>query len=811
MSNFQQNGNIPYDEEEGVNLTAVAPPPLSPSPCRRCRTPLKNQSKSQNDIAAITTMQVFLEEIKAMKTTNQKQTIELQSEREKLVSLEERILHTLGHRVRRDQNQGPDQLSPSLYHNPPTEINLYSPAATPNERRRDEMTLSNENEGETSTLHTASQSCKGKEDDKVLLSPTFRSLSCFFRLLFASLFLPMVSDYVFGIASPLVKITRVSCPSFLLLSVVFSGVHYYFCKSGIIDNKRVIIGLVGWFINLVGAIVFAMAIFTIEEYMYDKKTGQINPILQIAFGLLAAGHAMEQLYTPLKETLVFKRKILLILLAITAYTLPAIIKPEFGIRYGITIFLLITHAIVQYASLFWRTTVTASDKDQDTNKDESQSNNEPEPEPVLLPDDMLDTFALMMISNDAKTWNFGFLVFFMQAGLSIMILGEQSFLSKPDVPFGVPTVVSFFVSFSQFWALLLAIFWQTDILTSVRMLDMLWYRNGNWPYEEIYANDGKFCTWLDKVMIPNLLRATGGLFVLGTSFVIIVKSEDAIDLFKDFTALILISEIDNIAFRLSNQGYFGKKLKKETQKSKEICLVDDSKAHIFMLPVRLFIVLVVFLAMLGGWSYFIHGQYSRRFFLMEHPNCLVMYWDSYNIGNGVCEKDYNTQDCNYDGGDCIQFNNDFPNCTATHPFNIQDDVCDGGDYNTEECGFDGGDCIKFNEGFPNCDVVNPSWIGNGKCDDSGDYNTEKCGYDGGDCYKPEYPDCKGINPSYIGNGICDGGDFNTEECGYDGGDCIQFKTDFPYCTVRYPHYIGDGDCYKAYNTTECGFDGGDCL
>ena len=63
---------------------------------------------------------------------------------------------------------------------------------------------------------------------------------------------------------------------------------------------------------------------------------------------------------------------------------------------------------------------------------------------------------------------------------------------------------------------------------------------------------------------------------------------------------------------------------------------------------------------------------------------------------------------------------------------IQDGRCDGGDYNTVECNYDGGDCTEFNENYPNCNVDSPYKVGDNFCD-KGDYDTEECGYDGGDC------------------------------------------------------------------------------
>ena len=37
-------------------------------------------------------------------------------------------------------------------------------------------------------------------------------------------------------------------------------------------------------------------------------------------------------------------------------------------------------------------------------------------------------------------------------------------------------------------------------------------------------------------------------------------------------------------------------------------------------------------------------------------------------------------------------------------------------YNTEECGWDGGDCVELNTKYPNCHAANPSNIGDGYCE-----------------------------------------------------------------------------------------------
>ena len=137
-----------------------------------------------------------------------------------------------------------------------------------------------------------------------------------------------------------------------------------------------------------------------------------------------------------------------------------------------------------------------------------------------------------------------------------------------------------------------------------------WYRgNQEWPHQEIDAKDGTYCTWLSKVFFSNILHFIAGLLSLTNSFVIILQSGNVIDLFKDFTALILISEIDNLVFSLASKSYFGEKLKDETEKINKIQLVDDrNKQKIRSISVCLIMFFTIFTGMVDGWSYFLHAQ-----------------------------------------------------------------------------------------------------------------------------------------------------------------------------------------------------------
>lgn len=198
------------------------------------------------------------------------------------------------------------------------------------------------------------------------------------------------------------------------------------------------------------------------------------------------------------------------------------------------------------------------------------------------------------------------------------------------------------------------------------------------------------------------------------------------------------------------------------------------------------------------------------------PGCVVSNISL--LSNDICEIESNTEACDWDGGDCIIA--EYPDCHVRDPSKIGNEQCDevmqqsnyyffAGGYNTEACGWDGNDCVEFNALYPDCNVAYPWKVSDGKCDGSV-YNTEACGWDGGDC-----GECEQIvpEPNRLGNMSCDGGVYNTEICNWDGGDCLEFNSKYPDCKNAYPERVGNGYCdiEGDQNTEKCGFDGGDCI
>ena len=276
------------------------------------------------------------------------------------------------------------------------------------------------------------------------------------------------------------------------------------------------------------------------------------------------------------------------------------------------------------------------------------------------------------------------------------------------------------------------------------------------------------------------------------SFVIIVQNEETIDLLKDFTSLMFVSEFDNIFFRLASYGYLGEELHQQAAKityyedmmrSTSTGSTSDMERKNKFLFVR-FTLIAILSAMFAGWGTVLYKQYSGQIFDKQFPGCGEEYYElAYyelafkEFGNDKCYGGpFNTLECKYEDGDCANFNTAYPSCNGkdlTHLHNVEEEMGNGScnmTFAIEQCEYDGGDCCPYN-------VHQSVLFGDGKCN-GGLYNTEECQYDFGDCdsFDREYPNCTLDESSagiILGDSICDGGAYNSEECGFEYGDCVK--------------------------------------
>ena len=339
----------------------------------------------------------------------------------------------------------------------------------------------------------------------------------------------------------------------------------------------------------------------------------------------------------------------------------------------------------------------------------------------------------IIIPRPSKSWILGLTVFTVQTLLGLVTLFDQQSTEFGETTMNIPirgTTSSYII---QFITLILAVMTQTDILVSFRIILFLSYGKDTW--QELIGHgkhEKTFSIWLGRILLPNLLKSFQAFIVLVTTFFVILQSESVVELLKDFTALFVISSIDDMFFFLADHGYLGPHLSKKTNKSKEISIEEETRKVQPYLHLFLFMILFI---MFGGWIAVVILQNNDYFISQKYPNCPVEL-DFRLIDDGKCDTSIghkaNVLDCGWEGGDCLTFNERYPDCIVEEPLSLDDGECDGGLYNTVECGFDGGDCLAFNELYPNCTVDEPSSLDDGECD-GGIYNTVECGFDGGDC------------------------------------------------------------------------------
>jgi hypothetical protein len=475
-----------------------------------------------------------------------------------------------------------------------------------------------------------------------------------------------------------------------------------------------------------------------------------------------------------------------------------------------------------------------------------------------------DTYTLMMSRRlCSRSWFFGLAIFCVQLGLLGLIFEELGGLSSStkSLLFNVPLHGKTTLRIAQVLAIFISIMLSSDIIISIKDLSLLWISGNEWTkvvadidsvdYNSLgHGRRSNFTNrktyfWMIHIFVPSFFKFMQSFSVLVISLVIVMQSKDVIGLFKDFTTMHFISEFDNIAFYVATHGFFGVILKRDTNECKKIKIIDSTSNHFCRVPIRLIMLLFVLIVMLSTYfSVVVVGQSSGTLMRLKYPTCEVRADEISKIGDGKCNGGvHNSFQCGFDDGDCVDFNVAFPICNALNAFEIGDGtcqeelnteacgydagdcclvpkddeylgdgICHGGVYNTQACAYDHGDCDQFRFENPSCpDSISrpitqadltPVVLGDGVLCGVPEYMTEACGYEyGRDCNECEVEDA-----SRLGDGVCDGGMYNTESCGFDLGDCVECNKG-----VDDVSRLGDGVCDGGvFNTAECEWDAGDC-
>jgi len=398
-----------------------------------------------------------------------------------------------------------------------------------------------------------------------------------------------------------------------------------------------------------------------------------------------------------------------------------------------------------------------------------------------------DTFALMMLSKVlSEAWALGIVALTFQIVLGIMIAYDQIAISAGSSLFNVPFKVDAVVRVGQFSVVIISLSRESDILGALQCLLML-RRGSNWN-EVIREPEKSNRLWLIRILLPNLFKMTEGSLVMFISFVVIVQSDNIIDLLKDFTALMVLAETDNVLFGLAKYGYLGETLENKTTHVSETeirppknDMDDKASSHRTIFRVRSALLVCVFTPMLGGWLAIVMNQINGEFFYDRYPKCNstddAFELANQHFGDGVCYGGpLNNLGCEFEGGDCVNFNLAFPLCKGDDRINVQESVGNGTCevmFMSADCDYDGGDCCPY-------DIINNPSFGNGECN-GGMMASMECGYDNTDCFSfiNQFSKCpltslarnSGADAVVFGDGDCDGGIYNIWTCGYEYGDC----------------------------------------
>ena len=452
---------------------------------------------------------------------------------------------------------------------------------------------------------------------------------------------------------------------------------------------------------------------------------------------------------------------------------------------------------------------------------------------------------MMMMSEPFSTpWLFGLFINIIQVTLFLiflqMLVGTYLGFSKAFVKgrfnfSDLSTNEERLHMLAKYISTILIFFFQTDLIEAIRSLYTdLRFGSGKWRIliecdgsDENMTNQDERLLWLKRIMIPLALKLFEGLLGFFVCVMFVVLSNSIIDLYKDFASLLIVSELDDKAFWLAQNGFFGDECQRKSSQVSKTNIPDfflrrassmgkeKSKWPKYSRGLLLLSAMSIVFVLLGDTGVFLRLDDDYR-------QCYVPF--PIQIGDGTCNYGkYNTKECKYDGGDCKN-SKDYPHCYVKDPSLIGNGICDGDGYNTTDCDFDGNDCLRGpREEYPLCFVRHPKLINDGHCDyDKDGYNTVDCGFDGGDCLPKNatekgYPDCFVFDIKLLGDGICHSSfpGYNSTECGFDDGDCLVLESkELPGCFVKNPNLLADGICHdflENYNTPKCGYDGGDCL
>lgn len=158
----------------------------------------------------------------------------------------------------------------------------------------------------------------------------------------------------------------------------------------------------------------------------------------------------------------------------------------------------------------------------------------------------------------------------------------------------VPANVEIIVRVSQATAILVTFAAQTDVRVSLRALI---YQEG---VDEIAAFFTEFTMF--RFFLANILMFLQGMLCVVVTIVLIIYTDNVFDLLLNFTAVMFVSELDELVFYMARHGYLGRKAEKLAKDVQETEFQQaDMQGMRGNLHVYLFVILL-----LVGYAFFVY-------------------------------------------------------------------------------------------------------------------------------------------------------------------------------------------------------------
>lgn len=196
------------------------------------------------------------------------------------------------------------------------------------------------------------------------------------------------------------------------------------------------------------------------------------------------------------------------------------------------------------------------------------------------------------------------------------MLIKQCESSIDSVPFDAPFRVSVPSRIVQIMAIYITITTAKDIVIPTKDMSALWITNRcEWcKIVKVPIEETSFQMWVLYILIPNILQFLEGALVVTIQFILIIQSDDMIELFKDFAVVQIVSELDNAAFCLADHGYLGSQLQDDCGDAERIKIADSVRPTFLGIPLRLVPLASIFIIMVGFFLLIVIGQVSGEFF-----------------------------------------------------------------------------------------------------------------------------------------------------------------------------------------------------